>query len=273
MLQTKNFKTIVAAMFALCMVGFYSCSSDNDDPDTPPGDEKNIIGKWEVKSPGAEYGSFEFTGDKKYIITQHVKELKSRAETNYIIIIFGDYSTVKADENNTFTLDLKEFGVITISIKDGNAEITVNGEVYTTSKAKEVNTDKQTELLCHTWNFDYTIEDGDEDDPYTEKGATFTFTNNGTYVIYHPYLSAEDIKEGIPSYEYGTWKWIDSENIEVIYTQYYYSVAPEGGESENRTEQQIVKYKIIKLNEKELVLYGEYIHEYYGWTQKNYFSR
>jgi len=144
MLQTNFFKAILASMLVVCISGLYSCSSDNDDPDSPLGDEKNIIGKWEVSNQNAEYGSFEFTGDKKYIITQHVKG--TRAD-NYIIIIFGDYSTVKADENNTFTLDLKEFGVITISIKDGNAEITVNGEVYTTSKAKEVNTDKQTELL------------------------------------------------------------------------------------------------------------------------------
>lgn len=238
MLRTNFLKTVLSVfMLSLCMVGFYSCGSDDGPEDETPGDEKSIIGKWEVKNSGGEYGSFEFTGDKKYIIEQHVT--KTRAD-NYIIIIFGDYNTINS-EGNTYTLDLKQFGTITITIDNGNAEITVNGETYNTSKAKEVETTDKTKLLCHTWNVK------SEDDEGLIAQGTMTFTTSGTY-----FMAVNNVENVETNYDNGTWEWNDTNTLYVSYISYWES--DNGGENSSGTEIGYDNWNIVKLTDKEFLM-------------------
>ncbi len=244
MSQTNFFKTILTSMFVLCATGFSSCKSSDDDPN-PTGDEKNIIGKWEVKNSGAEYGSFEFTGDKKYIVTQKVsgdastmKSSQTRSETNYIIIIFGDYSAVNAKDNN-YTLDLKQFGTIVINISGSGATITVNGETYDTSKVKEVTTNEQTELLCHTWNIKSEDEEG------VIATGTMTFTTSGTY-----FCRITDY-ENETTNDTGTWEWKGSKMLYASYTRYWTEYSD--GEVTHGTETIYDSMNLIKLTDKEFV--------------------
>jgi len=85
--------------------------------------------------------------------------------------------------------------------------------------------------------------------------------------MYDPNLDEEDIKDGRPEYEYGTWKWIDSETIEVEYTVYIWD-SIDGYYTEKEKFTNILK----KLTEKELVLY-ELDNDEPEWNRTVYFSR
>ncbi|MDR1372723.1 MAG: hypothetical protein LBJ17_06330 [Dysgonamonadaceae bacterium] len=233
---------------------FVSCEkeSGDDDNNTSPTGNSALVGKWEVGDSGAEYGSFEFTNDSKYIITQRVSSPPAgarslRAATDgqqpvYIIIIFGDYSQLN-NTGNLFELDLKEFGTISITLGNDGKSITVivNGETYTASKTEEIpsTSNDKTDLLCHTWEFkEYTIiedlfpedekewlirEDGNEWKIKYEqeinaygKGTTVTFTKAGTYFVSYP---NDDVFNA-------QWEW---ENISKGTMKYWEEVYNDGG--------------------------------------------
>jgi len=201
-------------MFAVCVSGFYSCSDDDDNGGDNGGNNqtKSIVGKWEVSNQNAEYGSFEFTGDNKYIITQRVSSpLRSTSENPvYIIVIFGDYSTLNSTDNN-YTLDLREFGTIVINISDSGATITVNGETYSTEKAETVTETDKTKLLCNTWKEShYIYEDGFREDN-DDDGYRLVFTTSGTYY----FQETDNEYEGGFYVEYGTWEWTSDGNIRI----------------------------------------------------------
>jgi hypothetical protein len=169
---------------AFMSTGFLSCTKEY--PVEPSGQDEleSVVGKWTVGSEAAEYGSFEFTADKKYIISQRVSSPPSKsseslraAETVYIVIIFGDIASLSNSGNNEYTLDLSEFGTIVLHIdpEQGTASITVNGETYQTSKEKEIAASTALDLLCHTWNY--------TNDDEGEEGGVITFTKSGTYLI------------------------------------------------------------------------------------------
>ncbi|NDV66409.1 hypothetical protein [Bacteroides sp. 224] len=255
MVRVKHFKTFLAFAALTLGLSFYSCSSDDDGPDDSTTNAP-LVGKWEVSNQNAEYGSFEFTGDQKYIITQRTtiptegSRSVTRAGETYIIVIFGDYST-KSTEGNEYKLDLKEFGTIVISITESGATITVNGEMYDVSKAPEVAITDRTKLLCHTWNLDKAREyvPSDEEAPeyiFIGNGETITFTNNGTYVQYNANLTEEQKEyDGIPDYEYGTWKWIDSKTLEMSYNGYL---------SGHRVETRLARYTVTEFTNNKLTL-------------------
>jgi hypothetical protein len=226
------------------------------------GDENLILGKWEVSDKNATYGSFEFTSDKKYIVTQRVTELPgtksitTRAEDNpvYIIVIFGDYTSLQQD-GNTYTLDLQEFGTIIITIKDGEATITINGETYIGNKTEPIDISERTELLCHTWSAQQSktiYKDGSFE--YNDDGniESITFTKDGTYVC-KP--SDDWINETGSEIEFGTWEWIKGGKIKIGGTVYYTTISDLNGE-ENRTTGssfEYTDYDIINLTESELI--------------------
>ncbi|NDV57642.1 hypothetical protein D0T85_05935 [Bacteroides sp. 519] len=232
------------------MVGFYSCSSDDDDKTGTEGNESAIVGKWEVSNQNAAYGSFEFTSDKKYIITQRTttppngSRSVTRAGETYIIVIFGDYSSLSGT-GNEYTLNLKEFGTIVINISGSGATITVNGETYDTNKAPEITTNKsKTELLCHEWKFDKSIINGEEL-PSEYSYYRLVFTETGTY-----YSEGTFREEPIESFStYGAWEWVDSKTIKI--TQ-------EGGTNtwEEETLEETFVSTVQKLTDSELVIYG-----------------
>lgn len=213
-------------MLVVCATVFYSCDSDGEGPgDEGTTSETAIIGKWEISNGGntraegtTEYGSFEFTADNKYIITQPTTTTSGEKA---LLVIFGDYVT-GSSKDNELTLDLKEFGVITIAVNKTSATITVNGVTYVAVKAKEVDASDNTKKLCYTWKLDKSYQLWHQDDGKKEEetlpgeGETITFTNNGTYMISYQ-LTAEEIKYGETPYEYGTWKWVDSDIIEITY--------------------------------------------------------
>lgn len=79
-------------MLVVRTTGFYSCSSDDGKPATPP-TESSIVGKWDVQSNTraggeAKYGSFLFTADNKHIIIQPAVATNG---DKYMLVIFGDY--------------------------------------------------------------------------------------------------------------------------------------------------------------------------------------
>jgi hypothetical protein len=208
-MQKTTFKSVLSLMTlailsAFMSISFQSCSKADDDGGDP--DASSFIGKWTVANPSDNgYGSFEFTGDKKYIITQRTttppstRSVSTRAsETVYIIIIFGDISSLNGS-GNEYTLNLSEFGTITINIgSNGTATVTVNGETYTTEKEQEIVASDKTELLCHTWN----IKHDEDADYYIEH--TVTFSKSGTYLVYIKDVYASNVGE---EYGYGTWEW------------------------------------------------------------------
>jgi hypothetical protein len=243
--------------------GFYSCDSD-DGPDDGGGTggttQTALLGKYNL-SDNDNYGSVEFTGNNKYIVTKFLdsasglRSAKSTAETKYIIVIFGDYTVNNQSTENNYVVDLQQFGTITINISDsGNIDVTINdGENtynYTADKGDEVVSSEKTKLLCNTWNFDKSIEDGEE---YTDEGLTITFTSNGTYTMYKPNLDEWDIAAGMTNYSYGSWSWIDSKTIKVEYTSY--SATYSDSDVHYSSEQATVILEVVKLTEKELVWY------------------
>lgn len=254
MVRVKPLKTFLAFVALTLGLSFYSCSSDDDGS----GDSTTnvpLVGKWEVSNQNAEYGSFEFTGDQKYIITQRTttppkgSRSVTRAGETYIIVIFGDYSAISV-EGNEYKLDLKEFGTIVINISGAGATITVNGETYDASKAPEVDFTDNTKKLCHTWKIDKTREyvPSDEEAPeyICTNSGDMTFTNNGTYVQYNANLTEEQKEyDGIPDYEYGTWKWIDSKTLEMSYNSYL---------SGHRVETRLARYTVTEFTNNKLTL-------------------
>jgi hypothetical protein len=232
-MQKTGFKSalsmiMLAVLTVFMPFGLQSCSKDDDGGgDT---DESSVIGKWTVADPNAAYGSFEFTNDKKYIITQRTttppaRSAKVRASgTVYIVIIFGDISSLKGS-GNEYTLDLKEFGAITIRIDParGTATVTVNGETYTTTKEEEIEVTDRTELLCHTWNVKYDEDDEDYDEMIEH---TVTFSKSGTYLVWMKYYS--DLFNGVgdPESIYesamtGEWHWTDNTQTAITHTETY----------------------------------------------------
>lgn len=267
MLQRNFFKSVLSIFILVSLSGFYSCSDNGDDEGDNGGGDNNqskaVVGKWEVSNQNAEYGSFEFTADNKYIITQRVTEnpyLKSSStlrstsdnQTGYIVVIFGDYSSLSAN-GNTYNLDLKEFGTITITISGSGATIEVNGETYSAGKAEEI-TDysKQTELLCHTWTFvKWENDDEDDDEEYHE--MTMTFSSAGTYIGHEKTWYEEE------RIQIGPWKWINQNRIEYTYTA---SDEWGGTEGSGFAEYEVTEIlTILELTDKKLKIQAESVEE------------
>ena len=230
---------------------FYSCSED-DGPDDGGGTggttQTGLLGKYNL-SDNDNYGSVEFTGDNKYIVTKFLdsasglRSAKSTAETKYIIIIFGDYTVNNQSTENNYVVDLQQFGTITINISDsGSIDVTINdGENtynYTANKADEVTKfANETELLCRTWKLKKTVE-GEEEIPGS-KDYSLTLTTAGTYHF-------QDVDESDAYYGHGVWEWIDDKTLKVM--KYADPNDPDD-------EDLFGNITILKLTEKELVIY------------------
>jgi hypothetical protein len=234
-MQKTTFKSVLSLMTLIVLsafmsIGFQSCSKDNG------GDsgESSFVGKWTVSNPNAEYGSFEFTNDQKYIITQRTTTPPTRSANTrfantrsastrsdvYIIVVFGDISSLTGS-GNEYTLNLSEFGTITIHIgSNGTATVTVNGKTYTTEKAKEFEVSDKTELLCHRWN--YVIPEDEKE--YTIEEVV-TFSKSGTLYVYGKRYSSYDElgnydRNGVVEASgYTTWRWYNKEQTK-IYTSF-----------------------------------------------------
>jgi hypothetical protein len=270
-MQTKKFGSalsiVMLAVFSTFMsISFQSCTKEELLDDSDEQNELNlpVVGKWTVGNQDAEYGSFEFTVDKKYIISQRVSTPPSRSatmrstpETVYIIIIFGDIASL-SNSGNEYTLNLSEFGTITIRInpEQGTATVTVNGETYTVTKEKEMAGTTTLDLLCHTWNFEgYNGEyEGDESDDYVS--GTLTFTKSGTYLI-----SGID-EDGREVHEQNTFKLLSSNKIRLTIRVIFATGI--NGETIIEEYEEITDYTIKKLTESECVLYWEGEEEYDG---------
>ncbi len=234
-------KTALTSMLVVCTLGFYSCSSDEGEPETPPTDESSIVGKWEVTNPetraagDAKYGSFEFTADNKYIITQPAVATNG---DKYFLVIFGDYNAT-GGENNEFTLNLKEFGTIKISINKTSASITIDGVVYVAVKAPEVDLTDNNKKLIGTWKIKSKY--GSEDDSQITDEGTWTFTSVGTYIIASPDGQVEN----------GTWSLKSNNVVSVTYQSYFMNIPEGGSQSEITVEYTTDDWTINKLTNKE----------------------
>jgi hypothetical protein len=236
-MQKTTFKSVLSlitliVLSAFMSIGFQSCSKADDGGDPS---ESSFVGKWTVSNPSDNgYGSFEFTDDQKYIITQRTttppstRSANTRAsETVYIIIIFGDISSLTSS-GNEYTLDLKDFGTITIHIDPtkGTATVTDNsGKTYTTKKEKEIVASDKTEKLCHTWKLKIPEEDKD----YMFE-CTVTFSKSGTYFVYRKARDGGYDENGdwdsnliIEESWYATWEWNNKEQTEFHYHYDYWN--------------------------------------------------
>lgn len=254
MLQTNFLKTALASMLVVCAMGFSSCSSDDGESETPP-TESSIVGKWDVSDTktraagDAKYGSFEFTADNKYIITQPAVATNG---DKYMLVIFGDYNAT-GGENNEFTLNLKEFGTIKISITKNTASITIDGVVYVAVKAKDIDLTDNNKKLCGTWK----VKSKYDDEPEFEDFGTMTFTSSGTYL--GMFING-DTGELVP--DNGTWYWKSDNVINVSITGYCTesnpdTIGPNGeiipGKTESWVEIEFEDWKIIELTDTKFV--------------------
>lgn len=251
MLRTNFLKTAFASMLVVCAMGFYSCSSDDGEPETPP-TESSIVGKWDVQSNtraagDAKYGSFEFTADNKYIITQPAVATNG---DKYMLVIFGDY-VVGNTESNDFTLNLKEFGTIKISITENHASITIDGVVYVAVKASDVNLSDNTKKLIGTWKIE-TQYPGETERTYE---GTMTFTTSGTYLG----MFISDPETGVLEPDNGTWSIKSNNILNLTYSAYSTTIPEVGKEPEVIVSQETDEYKITKLTDKEFVF--EFVDE------------
>ncbi|MBW9279501.1 hypothetical protein [Bacteroides fragilis] len=242
MLRTNFLKTAFASMLVVCAMGFYSCSSDDGEPETPP-TESSIVGKWDVQSNtratgDTKYGSFEFTADNKYIITQPAVATNG---DKYMLVIFGDY-VVGKNESNDFTLNLKEFGTIKISITENHASITIDGVVYVAVKSQDMDLSDSDKKLIGTWKI--SSKYGSEDDSKITDEGTWTFTSAGTYVIASPDGEVEN----------GTWSMKSNNVVSVTYQSYSMSIPDGGSQSEITVEYTTDDLTISKLTSNEFIL-------------------
>jgi hypothetical protein len=176
-------RTAVRLCYCCCLLLlFAACSKDNGSNSE---EQRIVVGKWEVQNDNAEYGSFEFTDDMKYIIMRReassqsqsvgvntvrseptscffsqgmlssmdTKVVSATSQPGYIVI-FGDYS-ILGNNNGTINLSLSDFGAISLTINSNTREatVTVIGKTYTAKKAAEMPPNDKTSLLCHTWTF------------------------------------------------------------------------------------------------------------------------
>lgn len=228
-------------MLVVCAMGFYSCSSDEGEPETPPTGESSIVGKWDVQSNtraagDAKYGSFEFTADNKYIITQPATSVDG---DKYMLVIFGDYNAT-GGENNEFTLNLKEFGTIKIAITKNTASITIDGVVYVAVKAPEVELSDKTRLICGTWKESHYIDAEGNREDNNDDGYRLVFTESGTY-----YFRETEPEEETGFYvDYGTWEFVGDNKIMVSGSDWDSSI---GGEVETKDYGTIVKLTATEL--------------------------
>jgi len=249
MLRTNFLKLFLGIFMFSSVFGFYSCSEDagpDDGSGTGGTTQTTLLGKYNL-SDNDNYGSVEFTGDNKYIVTKFLDSAngsmsaKSSAETKYIIVIFGDYTVSNQSTEKNYVVDLQQFGTITINISDsGSIDVTINdGENtynYTADKTEEVTQSaNKTKLLCYTWKLEKTVEDGVETPG--SKNYSLTFTTAGTYHF-------QDIDESDAYYGYGVWEWIDDKTLKVM----KYADHPDD-------EDLFGNITILKLTEKELVAY------------------
>ncbi|MDR1223565.1 MAG: hypothetical protein LBL07_11920 [Tannerella sp.] len=248
-MEKLKLKTVLySLLFAgISMVGFNSCASSEETPDEQPEPEESILlGKWEVSDERAPFSSFEFTGDKKYIITQHLIALpvpesglraaKADGQQDYIIVSFGDYSAVH--EGNTYTLELSEFGTITIEISgSSDATVTVNSETFTVNKAEPIDTSEKTELLCHTWNYTLSGEGAD-----LLGSGSMTFTPAGT---------ALDKSNESGAIGEAAWEWTKDGKIKTTSIEYTVTMSPDGNWEDDIS---ILYWNVLKLTTSELIL-------------------
>jgi hypothetical protein len=247
-----KFKTVLCSLLFMGMgvTGFNSCVN-KEVPDEPKPDENVLSGKWEVSDKTASYGSFEFTGDNKYIITQCLVALPEslsgviaattdRAQV-HVLIHYGDYSALNNGEN-TYALELSEMGTITITVSGDEATITINGESYAVNKAKPIDDSEKTERLCHTWNYTQSGEGVDLLD-----SGYLTFTPNGTVLG----KSNESV-----TVLGAVWEWTKDGKIKITHTDYVVTIFPDGhwGYDESKQEVSILYCNVLKLTESELIL-------------------
>lgn len=247
-------KTAFASMLVVCAMGFYSCSSDEGEPETPP-TESSIVGKWDVQSNtraagDAKYGSFEFTADNKYIITQPAVATNG---DKYFLVVFGDY-VVGNTVSNDFTLNLKEFGTIKISITKNTASITIDGVVYVAVKAPEVDLTDNNKKFIGTWK----VKSKYDDELEFDDAGTMTFTSSGTYL--GMFINGDT---GKLEPDNGTWYWKSDNVINVSITSYWVSSTsghydPITGEyipgkTESGVEIEYEDWKFTKLTDKEFI--------------------
>lgn len=254
MLRMKVLKTALASMLVLCAMGFYSCSSDDGEPETPS-TESSIVGKWDVTNPetratgDTKYGSFEFTADNKYIITQPAVATNG---DKYMLVIFGDYNAT-GGENNEFALNLKEFGTIKISITENHASITVDGVVYVAIKSENMDLTDSNKKFMGTWK----VKSKYEDELEFDDAGTMTFTPAGTYLLMFINETGELQTDN------GTWYWKSDNIINVSLTAYCASTTPGyndpitgeyiPGKTESWVETEFEDWIFTKLTDKEFI--------------------
>jgi hypothetical protein len=189
--MNKKMKILTTLMSLFVVTTVISCSDDDNN------DNQNlsIIGKWEIKTLGSVYASFEFTSDRDYIVLENllatttassigtsskslfsqknsltvksnISATESDTESNLSPIHYGTY-TINGD-----VITLSGFGVLNIISLTAEEftfsfTLTANGETgeYTANlTAPPISESSRTKMMCRTWETQ-SIEINEDDMP------------------------------------------------------------------------------------------------------------
>lgn len=199
----KNFK-VFTVIISLVVILFSCEKDDKNDNNGITITKETISSKW-IVGDNATYKSFEFNKSGNYIIV--VDNMKK--STNEEDIVFGNYQIV-----DDITIKLENYGTIKITkMDDSNISFSLTLEAsngneisINASKAEEMQSSSNTELLCRTWNM---VSINGENVAGTEDELTVLFSQAGTYFV--TYLNSTDEEDG----GLAEWKWKD-ENQETL---------------------------------------------------------
>jgi hypothetical protein len=225
--KMKRTRFLSAGLWAACICLIAGCGQANDnDPEQIVEDLGGINGKWEIKTPGSAYASFEFTKDGNYIVVENGRTSQSaKAKVAQALTVTGESflgagkvaKPLAAGEPNVHfgvyymqdehTIVLSGWGVLVI-VSMSSSDLVFSFALtaspsqkveYSAKKADNtVAASTHTDLLCRTWKLVKLmgVDITDMGDTYN---LTVLFSRAGTYLV----------MQGNGTTTLSQWKWYD----------------------------------------------------------------
>ncbi|RZJ52669.1 MAG: hypothetical protein EOO44_11095 [Flavobacterium sp.] len=205
---------ITQIISVLLLVVSFSCCSKEDNTEEETAKE-TIDKKWIVEN-SEEFKSIEFDTNGNYIITKNANSIASKktltSKTAEEIIVFGTYEVLDTD-----ILLLSDFGTIKVDDSDPTNVVfsikyegsdTYNYELKV-SKAAEITTSPNTDLLCHsTWKLT-------RNEPIHDTVSLINFSKAGTCFTSFNITS----QNGQKFLQFGKWQWQDKDETKIKITE------------------------------------------------------
>lgn len=192
-----------------------SCSSDDDEKTLPTNqiDLKNVVNSKWIVSENSGIKSIELTENGNYIIIGSIIDNITRSTDDEVNS--GSY-TIIDEVNNIIELKEAKMRMKIVSYEDNTIEFiltildTSKEYTFKATKAQEMPSTTNTELLCRTWVVvDFETTDPTED-PAETIGITVLFSKAGTYYV----ANSKDPESG----GIAQWEWVvDSNESKINY--------------------------------------------------------